>query len=230
MKHIILHLFPGTKLQIIFFNDSLFYTFTLINLKKMRNLILCLLFLLPLTSSGQTAFDEYFTDKTLRFDFMLAGNSSETKVFPASLREEPFWGGSLTKLTDEFGYGNFRYEVFDAASGKLIYSKGFCTLYQEWQSTAEAKKIDRSFYEVATFPISQKESKFCTQHPWPRRHLQKAVRDSHRPCELFHSQGKTFIGGCNQDNRYRRSTHFTRYHIYCRRLYESRNGQIQSRR
>ncbi len=86
MKHIILHLFPGTKLQIIFFNDSLFYTFTLINLKKMRNLIVCLLFLLPLTSSGQTAFDEYFTDKTLRFDFMLAGNSSETKVFPASLQ------------------------------------------------------------------------------------------------------------------------------------------------
>ncbi|MCK7542035.1 MAG: hypothetical protein MZV63_69685 [Marinilabiliales bacterium] len=53
----------------------------------------------------------------MRFDFMLAGNSASTKVFPVSVREEPFWGGSLTNLTDKFGYGNFRYEVFDAATG-----------------------------------------------------------------------------------------------------------------
>src|SRR5512133_941471 len=160
MKHLILRFIPMAKLQIIFFNDCHFYTFTVINLKKMRNLIVCLLFLLPLTSSGQTAFDEYFTDKTLRFDFMLAGNSLETKVFPSTIREEPFWGGSLTNLTDQFGYGNFKYDVFDAASGKLIYSKGFCTLYQEWQSTAEAKKTDKSFYEVATFPFPKKKVNF----------------------------------------------------------------------
>jgi len=91
---------------------------------------------------------------------MLAGNSSETKVFPSGIREEPFWGGSLTNFTDPFGYGNFRYEVFDVASGKLIYSRGFCTLYQEWQTTAEAKKIDKSFYEVATFPFPLKKVNF----------------------------------------------------------------------
>lgn len=118
------------------------------------------LLFLSLTMSAQVLFDEYFTDRTLRFDFMLAGNSTSTKVYPVSFREEPLWGGSLTNLTDMFGYGNFRYEVFDSASGKLIYSRGFCTLYQEWQTTAEAKQMERSFHEVATFPFPKTKVNF----------------------------------------------------------------------
>ncbi len=118
------------------------------------------LLFLSLAMSAQVMFDEHFTDRTLRFDFMLAGNSTSTKVYPVSFREEPFWGGSLTNLTDPFGYGNFRYEIFDAASGNLIYSRGFCTLYQEWQTTAEAKQMERSFQEVATFPFPKNKVNF----------------------------------------------------------------------
>lgn len=118
------------------------------------------LLLLSIVMSAQVLFDEHFTDRTMRFDFMLAGNSTSTKVYPVSLREEPFWGGSLTNLTDPFGYGNFRYEIFDAASGNLIYSRGFCTLYQEWQTTAEAKQMERSFHEVATFPFPKNRVNF----------------------------------------------------------------------
>ena len=119
-----------------------------------------LLLALSLTAPAQLAFDNYFTDRTMRFDFMLAGNSVTTKVFPVSFREEPFWGGSLTNLTDKFNYGSFKYEVFDAATGTLIYSRGFCTLYQEWQTTAEARQIERSFHEVATFPFPKNKVNF----------------------------------------------------------------------
>jgi len=126
----------------------------------MKYISLFVMIMLPLLLSGQVAFDEYFYDKTMRFDFYLAGNNSSTEVFPAEIREEPYWGGSLTKLTDPFNYGNFRYEIFDAASGKLIYSRGFCTLFQEWQTTSEAKKITKSFYEVATFPFPRNKVRF----------------------------------------------------------------------
>jgi hypothetical protein len=121
--------------------------------------VLALLFL-SLVMSAQVMFDEHFTDRTLRFDFMLAGNSTSTKVYPVSFREEPFWGGSLTNLSDPFGYGNFRYEIFDAASGQLLYSRGFCTLYQEWQTTAEAKMMERTFHEVATIPFPKNKVNF----------------------------------------------------------------------
>jgi hypothetical protein len=116
--------------------------------------------LMALTIQAQVVFDDYFTDRTLRFDFMLAGNSTATKAYPVSLKEEPFWGGSLTNLTDPFGYGNFRYEVYDDSTGTLLYSRGFCTLFQEWQTTAEAKKMERSFHEVATFPFPKSKVKF----------------------------------------------------------------------
>lgn len=109
---------------------------------------------------AQNSFDRYFTDKVLRFDFLLAGNSQKTIVYPAGLKEEPFWAGSKKNLTDPFNYGNYKYEVFDESENTLIYSRGFCTLYQEWQTTAEAKKIDRSFYEVATMPFPKNKIRF----------------------------------------------------------------------
>jgi hypothetical protein len=109
---------------------------------------------------AQNDFDKYFTNKVLRFDYMLAGNSQKTVVYPVGMKEEPFFGGSKTQLTDPFNYGNLKYEVFDAAENILIYSRGFCTLYQEWQSTAEAKVMERSFYEVATMPFPKNKVLF----------------------------------------------------------------------
>jgi len=126
----------------------------------MKSISLFLLLFLTFSLQAQVPFDEFFTDRTMRFDFMMAGNSTTTKVYPVSFREEPFWGGSLTNLTDPFGYGNFRYEIFDAVTGNLLYSKGFCTLYQEWQTTAEAKTMERVFHEVATFPFPKNKVSF----------------------------------------------------------------------
>jgi hypothetical protein len=113
-----------------------------------------------LSSSGQNIFENYFNDKVLRFDFMLAGNSQKTVVYQVGMKEEPFFAGSHENLIDPFDYGNFKYEVFDAAGNMLIYSRGFCTLFQEWQTTAEAKTMDRSFYEVATMPFPKNKIRF----------------------------------------------------------------------
>jgi hypothetical protein len=126
----------------------------------MKRIFFFIIIILPLQINAQITFNDFFIDKTLRYDFMFAGNSEKTEVYPVTMKEEPYWGGSLVNLTDKFNYGNFKYEIFDLASGKLIYSKGFCTLFQEWQTTAEAKKMNRSFYEVATFPFPKSNVKF----------------------------------------------------------------------
>jgi hypothetical protein len=126
----------------------------------MRTIISFILFGFSIVSIGQGNFDIYFTDKVLRFDFMLAGNSQKTSVYPVGMKEEPFWAGSNTNLTDPFRFGSFKYEVFDDTGNTLIYSKGFCSLYQEWQTTAEAKIMDRSFYEVATMPFPKNKIRF----------------------------------------------------------------------
>jgi len=126
----------------------------------MRYLAAFLFISLTVNSGAQDHFDKYFSDKVLRFDFMLAGNSAKTTVYPVGMKEESLFGGSRTQLTDPFSYGNLKYELYDAAGNKLIYSRGFCTLYQEWQTTAEAKVMERSFYEVATMPFPRNKVRF----------------------------------------------------------------------
>jgi len=100
----------------------------------MRIIFLLLIACFPVSIMAQEDFDKYFSDKVLRFDFIFAGNNIKTVVYPADMKEEPFYGGSKTNLVDPFDYGNFKYELFDLTENKLIYSRGFSTLFQEWQS------------------------------------------------------------------------------------------------
>ena len=130
-----------------------------INITMRIKIILCMM-VISASATGQIRFDDFFTDKVLRYDFMFSGNSRETSVYPMEMKEEPFWAGSDKGLTDPFNYGNFRYEAFDDSTDLLIYSRGFSSLYQEWQTTAEAKTISRSFYEVATLPFPKNRIKF----------------------------------------------------------------------
>ena len=118
----------------------------------MKRAIILTTIIFPALLNAQVKFDDYFVDKTLRFDFMLAGNSEKTIAYPVGMSEEPYYGGSLKNLVDPFNYGNLRYEVYHIETGQLIYSRGYGSLFQEWQTTPEAKRIEKSFYEVATFP------------------------------------------------------------------------------
>ncbi len=108
------------------------------------------------TPSSET-FDDYFYHKTLRVDFELGGNATTTMVFFKEMKEEPFWGGPMKNLTDPFSYGNFRYRVFDAVSNKVLYEKGFGSLFEEWKATQEAKSLNRTFSQVATMPFPKKK-------------------------------------------------------------------------
>ncbi|MGM0620641.1 MAG: M64 family metallopeptidase [Bacteroidota bacterium] len=116
------------------------------------NLILIILFF-PFLSPGQVDFDDFFTENALRFDFLLGGNAKDVIVYPQQIKQEPHWAGSKINVTDTFDFGTYRFRVFDVKTGNLIFSKGFSTLFQEWQTTAEAKEKDRTFYQAAIFPF-----------------------------------------------------------------------------
>jgi hypothetical protein len=126
----------------------------------MRTFVAGILICASLQGPAQSSFENYFAGKVLRFDFMLAGNSQKTMVYPVGMKEEPHWAGSDNNLIDPFNYGNFKYELFDLSGNNLIYSRGFSTLFQEWQTTTEAKIMERSFYEVATMPYPKNKVLF----------------------------------------------------------------------
>lgn len=125
----------------------------------MLKLLITLLFLNSFVFA-QVKFEQYFLPKTLRIDFYETGNAIERKIIFELAKQEPYWAGSIINLNDSFNYGEYKYLVYDSTSSKLIYSKGYCTLFQEWKATAEAKKETRSFYETATLPFPITTIKF----------------------------------------------------------------------
>src|SRR5262249_32454859 len=52
--------------------------------------------------------------------------------------------------------GKYFFEVADAASGQTRFSRGFASIYGEWETTAEAKKMNRTFSESLRFPLVDK--------------------------------------------------------------------------
>lgn len=119
----------------------------------MKRKFFFLLFSLPIFTFAQVDFNKHFKPTALRFDFLLGGNNKEVQVYPQQIKQEPFWAGSRTRLIDPFDYGTYRFRVFDLKTDSLLYSKGFCTLFQEWQTTAEAKTKNKTFYQAAIFPF-----------------------------------------------------------------------------
>ncbi|MBN2634906.1 MAG: peptidase M64 [Prolixibacteraceae bacterium] len=129
----------------------------------MKLKILTLLLILPFLSFSQIDYNRYFNDASFRFDFLLGGNKNSVHVYPVQMKKESFWAGSKKNLTDIFNYGSYRFQVYDAKSDRLIFSKGFSTLFQEWQTTAEAKTTDRTFYQSAIFPYPKESVKLVIE-------------------------------------------------------------------
>ncbi len=131
---------------------------------KFTSFILPVFILLHISGFTQTpGFDAWFSPNALRVDYFLAGNSVEETVYFREMKQEPYWGGSKENLMDPNNYGTYRYLAFDSASKKLVFSKGFCSLFQEWQGTDEAKTIRRAFPMSAIIPFPQKTIRFVIE-------------------------------------------------------------------
>lgn len=72
------------------------------------------------------------------------------------MRKEEFWGGTKTNLIDPFNYGSYRVNVYDSVSNTLIFTYGFCSLFEEWQFTDEAKVLQKGFPESLIIPYPKK--------------------------------------------------------------------------
>jgi len=116
----------------------------------MKTIIISLLFISVIFS--QNEFENYFQNKTLRLDYFHTGDKENEFYSFDELIEEPYWGGSKINLVDKFEYGKYKFMVFDEKSNELIYSRGYSTLFNEWQTTEEAKHTVKSFSETVVFP------------------------------------------------------------------------------
>ncbi len=67
------------------------------------------------------------------------------------------WPGSFTNLLDTLNLGDYFFRITDLSSNQTIYSRGFSSLFNEWQTTDEAAAgHDRTFHESVRFPCPLK--------------------------------------------------------------------------
>lgn len=127
----------------------------------MKIFIPCLLALLLnsylFASSDSVRFEDHFRDETMRVDFYQTGTKNRTIVSLDEIIREPGWAGSLTNLLDTTNFGEHRVVIRDAQTGRPIYSRGFSSIYNEWQTTDEAADgIYRTFHASVRFPFPKK--------------------------------------------------------------------------
>jgi hypothetical protein len=92
-------------------------------------------------------------DRTMRVDYLHTGGpgTTETISLDRVVNDGP-WPGSRTQHVDRTNLGKYLFEVRDRGSKELLYSRGFASVFGEWETTAEAKKIHRTFHESLRFP------------------------------------------------------------------------------
>lgn len=94
--------------------------------------------------------------RTMRVDYYHSGNATSEIFGQKAVVIEPLpWPGNPRKPLDDSNLGKYFFEVKEKATGKALYSRGFASIYGEWETTSEAKKVNRTFEESFRFPTPE---------------------------------------------------------------------------
>lgn len=90
---------------------------------------------------------------TMRVDYYHTGDASQELFSLDRVVIEPLpWPGDPKQAIDSSNLGKYLFEVRDAKTKELLYSRGFASIYGEWETTDEARTLKRTFQESLRFP------------------------------------------------------------------------------
>jgi hypothetical protein len=90
--------------------------------------------------------------RTMRVDYFHTGSASEERFSLDEIVLEGPWPGRLDRSIDDSNTGKYFFEVRDRATNRVLFSRGFASIYGEWETTGEAKEVTRTFHESLRFP------------------------------------------------------------------------------
>jgi hypothetical protein len=99
-----------------------------------------------------SASDALAAPRTMRLDYYHTGNAKQEMFSVDRVVIEPLeWPGNLEKPIDRTNLGKYLFEIRDK-NGRVLYSRGFASIYGEWETTEEAAAMNRTFHESVRFP------------------------------------------------------------------------------
>jgi IgA Peptidase M64/Peptidase M64 N-terminus len=91
--------------------------------------------------------------RTMRVDYYHSGSAHAERFSLDRVVLEPLpWPGNPARPIDDTNLGPYLFQVIDRASNRVLYSRGFASIFGEWQETDEAGRGERTFSESARFP------------------------------------------------------------------------------
>ena len=91
--------------------------------------------------------------ETMRLDYYHTGDATSEVFSMDRIVIEPLpWPGDPKQNRDTSNLGKYYFEVRDFTTSQIVYSRGFASIYGEWETTEEAKTMKRTFQESLRFP------------------------------------------------------------------------------
>jgi hypothetical protein len=97
------------------------------------------------------------TPRTLRVDIQHGGDARAEHYALERVVVEPLpWPGNPARPLDTTNRGSQKFEVVDPDSGRVLYSRGYSTVFGEWRTTDDAQATQRSFQESLRLPMPER--------------------------------------------------------------------------
>ena len=107
----------------------------------------------------EVKFKKWFTGGTLRLDCSREGDARGDTVWVSRwLDRSADWHGSRTQLVDPIDNGDYRVEMRDAKSGRVIYSRCYSNLFREYKGTAKGRTTRARFEETLLLPMPKRHT------------------------------------------------------------------------
>lgn len=104
-------------------------------------------------SVDNVVFDAFFSNHTLRLDYVFSGDVADHTISLADMVTWDGWAGRVHSLDSLPLLGNGDIRVRDTASKRTIYRTSFSSLFQEWILTPEAKQRRKAFENCFQIPM-----------------------------------------------------------------------------
>ncbi len=130
--------------------------------------IVYVLLILPLFLQAQVPaslnFAQFFTDQTLRIDYFHSGDAKHEMITLDHCYRYGIWAGSRTRLIDPLNLGRYCVKIYDLATNKLIFSRGFDSYFGEYKTSDPALQCTaRTYHESVLIPMPRNKVRFVLE-------------------------------------------------------------------
>ena len=160
----------------------------------MRKIIIAAWLILANTAIHAQQFEDFFTEQTLRIDYVFMGNDHEQQIALDELSAIAGWAGRRHHLADMPLKSHGQLVMRDKGTGQVIYTTSFSSLFQEWTATDEAKELTKCYENCFLVPFPKKESEVEITLMSYRHEVVASLKHTINPSDiLIHQKGKEHV-------------------------------------